>query len=133
MACGYLLSNSNFPFESHMNVTNNGRFAVTDVVCSLEDAKHSTSVSTPLTMYTHDPEGKLAGKPVVQFPKIEAGHSEPLELAKMFGLVGSRADSASFSLKVSYKPAFLSAKTQIFRFKLFKTVNGNYSWLESTI
>ncbi len=126
-------SNSNFPFESHISIANNGNFAITNVVCSLEDSKLSASVSTPLTMYTHDREGKLAGKRVVRFPEIKAGHSEPLELAKMLGLVGSRADSASFSLKISYKPAFLSIKTQVFRFKLFKTVDGNYNWLESTI
>jgi hypothetical protein len=125
--------NTNFPFEIFLNITNSGYFDILDVEPISDDLKYTSSVNQPLTMYTLDPNGKLAGEKPPQIERIKPNHPEVVDLRKMFGLLAGRTESASFSITIKYNVWYFPIKlSQKHYYKLYRTVTGVYVWQETS-
>lgn len=123
--------NTNFPFEIFLNITNSGCSDISDVEPITDDLKYTSSASQPLTMYTLDPEGRLAGEKPPPIEYIKPNHSEVVDLRKMFGLLAGRTEKASFSVTIKYNVWYYPFKlTQKHYYKLYRTVTGVYAWQE---
>ena len=126
-----------FPLELLFRVQNTGLFVLTDVACKLARFKISAQVSMdpsrPTVLYTHDPEGRLQGQEIQTFSRIDPQHSQTLDIRRMAPLLPKQVDEAFVWIEITCKQRIVPLRCkQVFKYKIFKTIDGKYQWSEGS-
>jgi hypothetical protein len=123
-------STKTFIFENPFILSNNSFYEIKEIKCKAGDTNYTADASKPLIMYSRSrPDEPVDRNMVLDLGSLASGSSKTFEIAPLLGLLVERAEKAYFVLHVTFRPYGIPISLERkFRFKLFRTPQGDCYW-----